>query len=101
MTKKDLRDRFMKAIPTMVIKGNTSSYADWLEELIIKENLVNKNDSKSSVSKCATFKVKWHISAAFGYGSGETNIEAIDRDDAIEQFWNDRNKEKYEIDNVA
>jgi len=44
MNKEELRGKYIKAIPTMIISGEQLSYADWLENLIVTNYVVNKND---------------------------------------------------------
>ncbi len=44
MNKEELRGRYIKEIPKQIIKGEQLSYADWLEQLIGSNYVVNEND---------------------------------------------------------
>jgi len=50
MTKEEVRGKFIKEIPKQIISGEQLSYADWLEQLIVSNYVVNKNDLLQRIS---------------------------------------------------
>jgi hypothetical protein len=52
MNKEYLRNKFLQEIPEQIIKGEQLSYADWLENIIVSEYVINKNDVIGGVRDC-------------------------------------------------
>lgn len=61
MTKKDLRNKFIKEMPYRIKTNDNRNYTEWLEDYFVNTEAVNKNAVLRSVSNCNfTFTISDH-----------------------------------------
>ena len=110
--KLQLRDKLCKITIDELSEENT-----WeLQGMLLRQTGFNEQEAKYpsdthvGVSRLKGFmdtaldlkdwEINWNISALYGVGSGIENIKAVDKASALEQFWVDKDEERYEVSSV-